>query len=139
MGWWSIDVVDGGDQPWDAKDEIYELCGFNWDLVEKDKTIEPESFITKEKLEAIQSKLYVRWMRDEYLGLIAFQVLGALMVSKGCVFKKKVLKKCIECLELDGWDNVDRIHQVQYLLNVLKNYDNTPTSYFDVDYINKDN
>lgn len=124
MGWFSTDIL-GGDEPMDFEYDIQVACGY----LKSDET----NCITKENLEKNQLILLKKW-KEENSSIIAFQTLGAHMVTQGAVFEKEVLDICISSLEKDEWakTSFERNYNIQYLLNVIKNYKNTPTIYEDV-------
>lgn len=122
MGWYGSGITDG-DEPMDYESVINQVCGFDY---EKGKR---EDFVTKEKLEKSQMKIFNKFKKKDTT-IIAFQVLAYNMVELGCKFEDVVKEKCIECLEKDEWAkiNPERNHCINYLINVLKKYKNIPTS-----------
>ena len=125
MGWSGTGILHG-DEPMDYEAEIESICGHN----HEDESQKPEDFVTKENLEKFQLKIMEVWKKNKETSEIAGQVLAYHMVALGCKFEPSVLKKCILALEIDEWakTNFERKHHINYLLNVLKNYKNKPTS-----------
>lgn len=120
MGCWSKEII-GSDEALDFLSDIKNIC-----------LLGEEDDITKDILEKYQLDIFNHWKLTNP-SIISFQTLSAIIVQEGAIFQKEVLEKCIYCLEQDEWSKIslERKYHVDYLLNVLRNYNNIPTSYYD--------
>lgn len=117
MGWFSKNIT-GGDEPMDYESVITEVLG-----------VEDIDSVTKEMFEQNQMVIYNRFKREK-VTIIAFQVLAFYMVKVGAKFEKVVKNRIIKCLEKDQWaeESFERWYHINYLLNIINNYQNTPVS-----------
>lgn len=125
MGWSGKGITDG-DEPMDYISDIESLCGFDF---ENDDIVK---VLTKEKLEEIQPIIFEKWKKAD-VTIYAFQVLGAILVQGGAQFDTVVYNTCLDSLKKDEWAKTDleRKYHIDFLINILENYDEIPTKYWD--------
>ena len=131
MGWFGKNILDG-DEPLDYLYNIAEVCG-----VPKNYEGDECDYITKESLEKNQTKIYNKFKKED-VGITAFQTLATQILRVGAKFEPLVYDKCVECLQKDEWakSSIERNYHINFLLDKLKNYQNCPSEYEDVELYN---
>jgi len=128
MGWSGKGILDG-DTPMDVASYIADICG-----CPKNYEGSSDDFLTKENLEKYQADI-LKFFKKKKVSIIYVQTFAAYMVSVGAVFNEISIEDCIRCLKDDEWakSDLERKYHIYYLINILENYKNEPTSYYDLD------
>lgn len=132
MGWWSCTIM-GGDTPYDARGDMYDVCGLTSDMLYPDKMDDRVSDdVIAEAVKAnvpAMIKVALKGSEDWYPGVYR-QVLGVLVMSAGCDSEDKDVKRALkiakEGAEADEWNNDERRAYVADFIKMLDNYDGTP-------------
>lgn len=126
MGWSGKGILDG-DSTMDAAAFIAHICG-----CPKDYDGSSNDFLTKENLEKHQAAILAKFKKKK-VNIISVQTFAAYMVEVGAIFNEFPIEDCIRCLKEDDWakQDIERKYHIDYLLNILENYNNEPTSYYD--------
>jgi hypothetical protein len=105
MGWWSC-AIWGGDTPWDARAEICDAIGTQWD---DDKGEYPYT------AKALNENIAAAFMTaqsspdDKYnTRNVYFQVLGAMILETGAVLPPPLKEKLLEAAANDQWAKESR-------------------------------
>lgn len=117
MGWWGSGIMEG-DDPLDAKGEILELLGFDYQGMDDDPTPEQICIALNEQ----QLTLLERFKEDEFDNFIKIQVLGFLIITTGAKLEKVVHEAIFEAIKNDDWTEEDRQHELTKFKNAVRNY-----------------
>lgn len=126
MGWSGKGILDG-DEPMDAASFIADICG-----CPKNYEGSSDDFLTKENLEKHQAAILAKFKKKK-VSIIYVQTFAAYMVCAGASFNEFPIEDCIKNLKMDEWakQDIERKYHIDYLINILENYNNEPTSYYD--------
>jgi len=123
MGWWSTSIM-GGDSPLDFEDAFYDIAGVN-------KFPESGSMtkLNKESVEKNFDKFVSVVKKCDYEPEVGWQVLAVTAIGAGAKIPVVAMAEMKQACVNDSWakEDNDRKKSVESLLDVLNEYNGTPT------------